>query len=60
MAPTEAQKRAIEKYNREKIDRITIRVKKGVRERIIATGAPSINGFITEAIEEKLNRETGE
>ena len=47
---SDAQKKAKEKWERENIERIPIRFKKGTKERIQATGR-SINGFVVEAVE---------
>ena len=60
MSPTEAQKRANAKYNAKAYDRIELKVKKGKKE-VIKSHAEnhgqSLNGFINEAIDEKMNRE---
>ena len=53
---SEAQKRATEKYIKEKRDRINIVVNKGVRDawrRDAEKFGKSLNGFIIEAVEEK-------
>lgn len=50
---TEAQKRAIRRYEKHKVDRINARLPKGTKELILSTGA-SVNGFIVEAVSEKL------
>ena len=50
---TEAQKRAIERYEKYKVDRINARLPKGTKELILSTGA-SVNGFIIDAVNEKL------
>ncbi len=52
---SEAQKRAIQKYEQEKVDRINCRLPKGMKEQIQETGA-SVNAFIIEAVQEKLDR----
>lgn len=52
---SEAQKRAIQKYEQEKVDRINCRLPKGLKEQIQETGA-SVNNFIIEAVQEKLAR----
>lgn len=54
MALTEAQKRAINKYNKESIERTTIRLPKGTRKRIENVGAKSMNSYIVNAIQERL------
>lgn len=61
MARTEAEDRAIRKYEAEKIDKILIRVPKGMRGQIDAHAArqgESRNGFITRAINEAMERDT--
>lgn len=56
MSPkSEAQRKATEKYDREHYDAVLVRLKKGVKERIQETGS-SVNGFITAAVDEKLER----
>ena len=52
-----AQKRATAKYEKENYDKVLLRLKKGVKDRIIEEIGPdgSLNGFITDAILEKLN-----
>ncbi len=60
MAPTEAQKRAIEKWNREKVDDLRIRVPKGQREVIrehAASQGETINAFVFRAISETIERD---
>ena len=52
---TEAQKKAIKKYEDEKVDRINCRLPKGYKEKIIATGN-TVNNFIIEAVKEKLEK----
>lgn len=58
MAATEAQKRAIAKYEKEKVERINCRLPKGTKEQILKTGA-TVNAFIIEAVTEKLQRDSG-
>lgn len=53
MTVTEAQKRATAKYEKENYDKILVRLPKGTKEKIKASG-DSLNGFIIAAIEEKL------
>ena len=57
---SEAQKRATAKYEKQNYDKILLRLKKGVKDRIIEKigSNGSINGFIAEAIELKLAIET--
>lgn len=58
MAASEAQKRAIAKYEKDKVDRINCRLPKGTKERILETGA-TVNAFIIDAVMEKLQRDSG-
>lgn len=55
---SKAKLRAVAKYNEKTYDRITLRLRKedaeAMREHI---GGGSVNGFITEAIMEKIERE---
>lgn len=60
MANSEALKRAIKKYDQEKIDRISLRVPKGKKEVIQAHAASqgeSINAFLQRAIDETIDRD---
>lgn len=57
MSVTEAQKRATAKYERENYDKILTRFPKGTKEKILQTGAESVNGFIIKAVNEKIERE---
>ena len=52
---SEALRRAVRKYETEKVDRINCRLPKGLKERIQATGA-SVNSFIIDAVNEKLEK----
>lgn len=60
MPASKAQQKAVSKYMKANYDEIKIRMAKGRKEHIQAhaeaTGK-SVNGFINEAIEEKLDRE---
>ena len=60
MSSSDAQKRAIKKYDLEKIDRIAMRVPKGKRE-IIQTHAvkcgESVNAFLNRAVDEAIERD---
>ena len=56
MATKEARARAVAKYEKNNYDKVLLRLPKGKKEEIQATGQ-SLNGFITKAIDEKLNRE---
>lgn len=61
MAYTEAQKRATMKYMKNNLDDIKIRVPKGKREeykeKAKLLGYESFNGFVIQAMEEKIERE---
>ena len=60
MASTEAAKRAVKKYDQEKIDRIAMRVPKGKREVIQAHAqeqGESINAFLNRAVDETIERD---
>lgn len=64
MAPaSKAQQRAVSKYMKENYDEIKVRVEKGQKEIIKAHAeaqGKSVNGFINEAIEEKMERDKKE
>ena len=60
MAPaSKAQQKAVAKYMKKNYDELKVRMPKGKKD-IIKTAAEnqgkSINGFINEAIDEKINR----
>ena len=60
MASSEAAKRAVKKYDQEKIDRIAMRVPKGKREVIQAHAqeqGESINAFLSRAVDETIERD---
>ena len=60
MARSEAAKRAVKKYDQEKIDRIAMRVPKGKREVIQAHAqeqGESINAFLNRAVDETIERD---
>lgn len=59
MAISEAQKKAVAKYNAANYDRIELRVTKGKKETLQAIAAErnmSLNEFINDAIEKALQR----
>lgn len=60
MKPSEAQRRASQKWNKEKVDPMTIRVPKGTRE-VIQKHADeqeeSVNAFVNRAIQETMIRD---
>ena len=54
---TEAQRKAIEKYNREKLDHLHIRLPKGKKDIIskhAATRGESVNAFVNRAIDQAI------
>ncbi len=60
MAVSEAQKRATEKWQKEKVDDLRVRVPKGQRAVIqghAARQGESLNGFINRAIKETMERD---
>ena len=60
MASSEAAKRAVKKYDQEKIDRIAMRVPKGKREVIQAHAqeqGESVNAFLNRAVDEAIERD---
>lgn len=60
MSVSEAQKRASEKWQKEKVDDLRVRVPKGQRAVIqghAAKQGESINGFINRAIRETMERD---
>ena len=60
MASSEAMRRAVKKYDQEKVDRVLLRLQKGKKDDIQAhvdeTGE-SVNAFINRAIDETMDRD---
>ena len=55
---SKAKLAAVERYNQKTYDKITLRVRKEEAEKIrAAVGDRSLNGFILEAIREKIEKE---
>ena len=57
---SEAQKKAVAKYNAKSYDRIELKVPKGKKQIIkdfADSRGKSLNGFVNEAIDEKMSRE---
>lgn len=55
---SKAKLEAVERYNKKTYDKITVRVRKDEAERIrAAVGDRSLNGFILDAIREKISSE---
>ena len=50
---TKAQAKATAKYEKENYDKVMVRLKKGTKDRIQATGN-TLNGFITQAVYDQL------
>lgn len=62
MAPTDAQKRARDKWLTERVEDIRFRVPKGKKVIIqehAATQGESVNAFINRAVDEAIARDTG-
>lgn len=57
MSVSEAQKKATAKYEKENYDKVLTRFPKGTKDKILSAGAKSVNSFIIEAVNEKLERE---
>ena len=60
MKTSEAQRRAVQKWDGEKVDRLAIRVKKGMRETIqehAESQGESVNAFVNRAIVETMERD---
>ena len=61
MSPvSEAQKKAVTKYVKEKYDRVVLTMPKGKRDIIKAaadTVGESVNGYITQAVDERMERD---
>ncbi len=60
MSSSEAVRRAVKKYNDEKVERIPMRVPKGEKEIIQAHAASrgeSVNAFLNRAVKETIERD---
>lgn len=63
LAISEAQKRAVAKYNAKSYDRLELKVAKGkksVLQSIAEKQGKSVNGYIKEAVKAKIKADTGE
>lgn len=63
MAISEAQKRAVAKYNAKSYDRLELKVAKGKKDIIQGIAekqGKSVNGYIKEAVEGKIKADTGQ
>lgn len=56
---SEAQRRAVSKHDAEVVDKVTVRLPKGTKERIADTGM-TVNAYVIEAVLEKLKRDEAE
>lgn len=54
---SKAQMKATAKYEKENYDKVLIRFPKGTKQMILNSGANSVNGFVVEAVQEKLSKE---
>lgn len=50
-----AHMKATAKWEKENYDKVLVRFPKGTKEKILNSGAKSVNGYIVEAVNEKLN-----
>ena len=60
MGSSEAMKRAVKKYDKEKIDRVAMRVPKGKKDIIQAHAekqGESVNAFLNRAVDESMARD---
>lgn len=48
--------RATTKWEKENYDKVLVRFPKGTKDKIVKSGAKSVNGYIVEAVNEKLNK----
>lgn len=49
-------RKAVNKFDAERVDKVTIRLPKGTKDRVAALGR-SVNSYAIEAVEEKLKRD---
>lgn len=52
---TQARRNAVKKHDAEKVDKITVRLPKGMKDDILETGN-SVNTFVIDAVAEKLEK----
>lgn len=60
---SEAQRRAVAKYNAKSYERIEMKVRKGEKAAIVAHAeerAETLNGFLNRAVKETIERDTNE
>lgn len=53
---SKAHMRATAKWEKENYDKVLVRFPKGTKEKILDSGAKSINGYIVQAVTEKLDK----
>lgn len=53
---SEAHMRATAKWEKENYDKVLVRFPKGTKEKILDSGAKSVNGYIVQAVTEKLDK----
>lgn len=53
---SEAQRNAVRKRDKEKVDKVTVRLPKGTKEMIIGSGY-SVNEYVIKAVTEQLRRD---
>lgn len=61
MAVSKAQQKAVQKYVKDKYDRVVLTMPKGKKERVQADAARhgiSVNAYINAAIDEKMERDS--
>lgn len=51
-----AHMKATAKWEKENYDKVLVRFPKGTKEKIVSSGAESVNGFIVNAVLEKLKK----
>ncbi len=52
---TQARRDAVKRHDAEKVDKVTVRLPKGMKDEILATGN-SVNTFVIDAVTEKLKK----
>lgn len=55
MPVSKAQMKATAEYEKRNYDKVLVRFPKGTKEKILETGS-SVNGFVNEAVKEKLKQ----
>ena len=53
---SKAHMRATAKWEKENYDKVLVRFPKGTKEKILDSNAKSINGYIVQAVTEKLDK----